>query len=494
MTATEPQYTILGLLGEGGFGRVYRARMEGAGGFSKDVAIKVLNEEEPTSATLERFRDESRMLALVRDRAIVRVDPPVQLGGRWAIVMEYVEGATCFDLLLRHRALPPKAAIEVTMEVARALGCVHEQQGPDGVPLELLHRDIKPGNLALTPSGEVKILDFGNARARFSTREAQTTMHVAGSIGFLAPERLSGVEHVSGDVFSLGATLRRLLSDRPVTDLPHQEIPEIVSADPDVRRALSLVQAMTQPDYTRRPSFREVEERCERLLRDTSGPSLRAWAQEHVRPAMGRLDDGLVGSVLANSNTLRPKEATSSARSVQLRRGVLFLGLGTIPLLGGLFLFVALALVVGGILYAGRSIEPDARTVPVAAAPPAPVAPEPVAPEPVAPEPVVPGPVPAAEPAPTAPVPRPPPAKAPEVAAAPKVLLDLGSVPLGATIFLDGARIGTTPAFGLAVPAGRHQLEMELAGARSRRAITVVPGEERRYIWKGGQEWSEVAR
>jgi serine/threonine protein kinase len=88
MNTTQPEgrrYRILDLIGRGGFGHVYRARLEGPEGFTKEVALKMVRAEEVTLSEIARFRDEARILGLVRDRAIVGVDPPIRLGagGRW---------------------------------------------------------------------------------------------------------------------------------------------------------------------------------------------------------------------------------------------------------------------------------------------------------------------------------------------------------------------------------------------------------------------------
>ena len=77
------RYRILGVIGQGGFGTVYRARLEGAEGFTREVAIKLLKDVSPRPEVLKRFRDEARILGLLRDRALVSVDPPLELAGRW---------------------------------------------------------------------------------------------------------------------------------------------------------------------------------------------------------------------------------------------------------------------------------------------------------------------------------------------------------------------------------------------------------------------------
>jgi serine/threonine protein kinase len=76
------EYRLLSVVGEGGFGKVYRARLEGPDGFHKHVAIKILSDPTPPRSLLQRFRDEARILGLIRDRAIVGVDPPIRIGDR----------------------------------------------------------------------------------------------------------------------------------------------------------------------------------------------------------------------------------------------------------------------------------------------------------------------------------------------------------------------------------------------------------------------------
>ncbi len=214
MTSVDDQtrrYTVLELLGEGGFGKVYRARMDGPDGFAKDVAIKLLHDDDFPESIRRRFRDEARILGLLRDRAIITVDPPTRLGGQWAIVMEFVDGVSA-DWLARRLTIPPTVVLELVQEVARALDVAWRQEGPDGQPLRLLHRDIKPGNLQVTPNGAVKVLDFGIARADFGKREAKTNRHVGGTFGYIAPERIEGIDGPEGDVYALGVVLHELVT------------------------------------------------------------------------------------------------------------------------------------------------------------------------------------------------------------------------------------------------------------------------------------------
>ncbi len=308
------RFRVLALVGEGGFGRVYRARLETSDGFSKDVAVKILTDESPVPGLLKRFRDEARLLGLLRDRAIVKADPPSRIGGRWSVVMEFVDGVS-LGALVDTVPVPPGVALEIIGEVARALGHAWHQEGPEGQPLHLLHRDIKPDNIQITPAGEMRILDFGIARADFQGREYQTRHALGGTPGYIAPERLHGIELPAGDVYSLGVVLHEAVTRvRPrlqpafVDDsgqarvvVPRLEVPDLHWADPHAMAVLELAARMRLEDPTLRPTPREVEDFCRQLRNTLPAPWLRDWAETHVPHRHELPPDGLVGQVLAQT-------------------------------------------------------------------------------------------------------------------------------------------------------------------------------------------------
>ena len=292
-------YRVLGVLGQGGFGKVYRARLEGPSGFVKDVAIKVLNEN-LTPEAVQRFRDEARILGLINDRAVVSAEPPIQLEGRWVLIMDYAEGLSAKDILKQHGPLPPTVALEVVQEVARVLDRVWSHQGPDGEPLHLLHRDIKPGNIQISSAGEARLLDFGIAKATFGSRETETASSIGGTLGYIAPERLEGEEIPAGDVYSLGIVLRELVTGigpmKRGRKTPRSEFVET----PELANVLALARCMYQADPNDRPTAREVEKRCRTLIVKGDELRLREWA-ESTLPTLAKdqgLSDSLVGTIM----------------------------------------------------------------------------------------------------------------------------------------------------------------------------------------------------
>jgi serine/threonine protein kinase len=320
------RYRFLSVVGEGGFGKVYRARLETSEGFHKDVAVKVLSDPDPPKSLLQRFRDEAKILGLIRDRAIVGAEPPIKVGDRWAVVMEFVDGVS-LGSLIGEKGLDPGVAVEVVGEAARALHNAFHMQGPDG-PLQLLHRDIKPDNVQVTPSGDVRILDFGIARANFSAREFRTRQSLGGTPGYIAPERLQGIELPVGDVFSLGVVLHEAITgQRPkfpptmqweagnvgeTTPFPAErdttgvlladdEIPEDVRLDPDKMEVLRLAGWMRAEEPEDRPSARQVEDACRKLRVKLPPPYLREWAETRVPHRNEIAPDNMIGQVLTTS-------------------------------------------------------------------------------------------------------------------------------------------------------------------------------------------------
>jgi len=304
-------YHVQEVLGRGGFGTVYRADLVSEGGFTKPVALKVLHPDAAARADhLARLRDEARMLGLVRHRALVGADALVRLDGRWTVVMEFVPGVSLRALHKRLGAVPEAVVVAIGAEIADALHAAWSAEREPGRPLHLVHRDLKPSNLQLTDRGELKVLDFGVARAEFDEREAHTRQVVYGSPPYLSPERLEGVDTHEGDVFALGISLCELLSGRsaePVAIKPaaHEariaHLLEGLVLDPTFR---ALLDQMLAYEHEARPSALEVLQVL-RPLSHRQPEALAAWAAEQVPQelrAQGEMPGELSGMRLAEES------------------------------------------------------------------------------------------------------------------------------------------------------------------------------------------------
>jgi tRNA A-37 threonylcarbamoyl transferase component Bud32 len=317
------RYTLRRVLGQGAQGTVYLADLSGEAGFSRQVALKLIREGlDQRGAYARRLRDEARLLALVRHRAVVHVDALIQIGGQWAIVLEFVDGVSLADLL-QLGPLPLGAALEVMAEVAAALHAAGAARGPEGQVLQLCHRDLKPGNVLLTGAGEVKVLDFGIARAPGVAREARTrAAGVIGTPGYLAPEALDGSAQVGppADVFALGVLLSELLLGQPVGQLwPDPETWELrveALADRSARAVeelhppagpalRALLRSLLERAPDRRPSAREVDRALLDLRARIPAEPLRYWAERAVPEARAHVPlpsgegDPLLGRTLS---------------------------------------------------------------------------------------------------------------------------------------------------------------------------------------------------
>ena len=321
----ERAYRLIETLGEGGFGTVYRAEMVSSGGFSKQVALKVLRAdlEMPEEIAL-RLRDEARMLGHVRHRAVVGVDGLAHLDAGWAVVMEYVDGVDAKGLV-QAGPTPPRAALEIIEEAASALHAAYYAR-PLGseAPLRLIHRDIKPANVRITPTGEVKVLDFGVARADFGTREAETRGMMYGTLTYMAPERIEGESGPEGDVFALGWMLLDLLlgEDRntapPLMPKRYQPFLEermtllrglLGGSTPPVAEALQdelirFILHMVELEPDDRPTAHGVERSCRNLRASMPGLWLRDWCEDNV-PALMSARASTTGVDSATGRLLR---------------------------------------------------------------------------------------------------------------------------------------------------------------------------------------------
>jgi serine/threonine-protein kinase len=203
------RYHVDRLLARGGMGEVYLARIVGAHGFERPVVIKVIRTDLIADERVAlMFVDEARIAAGLHHRNIVQILDFDTFDGGAFIACEHVDGCDLEDLLVHLRA-PPRydIAVSIVAELGTGLDAAHEQTDDAGAPIGLVHRDVSPSNVLLGVNGEVKIADFGVAKAR--SRSYHTVSgSVKGKAPYMAPEQILG-EPIDrrADVFSLGVLL-----------------------------------------------------------------------------------------------------------------------------------------------------------------------------------------------------------------------------------------------------------------------------------------------
>ena len=197
------RYEVQELVGTGGMSSVYRAHDRL---LERDVAIKVLHEQFTADGEyVERFRREARAVAQLSHPNIVTVIDRGEQDDRQFIVFEYVDGENLKALIDREGPLPEREAIELALQVARALGFAHEEG--------LVHRDVKPQNVLLNDGRQAKVTDFGIARSLDVHGGLTQTGTVMGTSDYIAPEQARGSRvDAQSDIYSLGTVLYELLT------------------------------------------------------------------------------------------------------------------------------------------------------------------------------------------------------------------------------------------------------------------------------------------
>jgi len=254
------RYRVVMSIGRGGMGTVYLARTEGAAGFAKPVVIKSVHTEllgDPTMVQL--FAREARLLSNLHHPGIVNVLDFGEEGGTYVMVLEYVHG---YDLgaWLRYREqiqLPlfTDDALYVAVTVLDTLAYTHNYRRADGARLSIVHRDVSPGNILISLDGQVKLADFGIARAADDAGEFRSRVGTfKGKLAYSAPELVQGGEPTpSADVYSLAVVvLQTLLGDNPfrgqnmgdtVQRVLTQKPPSVAPSRPDLGPAIDRVMA-----------------------------------------------------------------------------------------------------------------------------------------------------------------------------------------------------------------------------------------------------------
>ena len=212
-------YTLLKRLAVGGMAEVYVAKTKGIGGFEKQVAVKVIH---PRYSEDEHFVqmlvEEAKISVLLTHVNIAQTFDLGRHGDQYYIVMEFIEGADAYRVMRKcaeqKRAMPIDVATFAVSEICSGLDYAHRKRATDGSPLHIVHRDISPQNVLISFSGEVKLVDFGIAKAASRSEHTEAGV-IKGKYYYMSPEQAWGdpMDHRS-DIFSTGVVLYELLTGR----------------------------------------------------------------------------------------------------------------------------------------------------------------------------------------------------------------------------------------------------------------------------------------
>src|SRR5512143_2740993 len=214
-------YVVYERLGVGGMATVHRALERGIEGFERIVALKRLLPHLAADASfIKSFVREAKLASLLNHVNIVQIFELGRVGTQYFISMEHIDGRDIRRILRHARKASGPPPIHVTvgmlLQLCDALDYAHHKVDDTGHPLGLVHRDVSPSNVLVTTAGQVKVIDFGIAKAQSSQLRTQTG-RVKGKLAYMAPEALAGKDlDARSDLFAVGVIGHELLTTRPL--------------------------------------------------------------------------------------------------------------------------------------------------------------------------------------------------------------------------------------------------------------------------------------
>jgi serine/threonine protein kinase len=314
---SQQRYRVVERLAAGGMAEVFLAESAGIEGFKKRVAIKrVLPHLSEKKRFIAMFLDEARLSANFSHSNVVQVFDIGVGDNTYFIVMEYVDGAdlkaVMADLNNNNRQFPIEAALLICGKICEGLGYAHEQTTSDGVPLNAVHRDMSPPNVLISKHGEVKIVDFGLAKASTQLEKSEAGI-IKGKFHYLSPEAAHGKEvNQQADIFAVGIILWEMLAGRRlfsgesdyqvVKAVQRCEVPRISKVNPEVSAEVEsiLARSLARDPSQRYQTARALALDLTRCLFRLGRPVDAFTLSELVRgPMMGRnVSEGAGASII----------------------------------------------------------------------------------------------------------------------------------------------------------------------------------------------------
>lgn len=273
------RYELVELAGRGGMADVWRGRVRGDSGFSREVAIKQMHQNLLSqSPYVAMFVEEARIGSLLQSPNVAEVHDFVHDRENYYMVLEWIDGVDLGTWIRWHAARSEPTRWElvaaVGVGVLRGLAAAHERLGSDGRPLPVVHRDVSPHNILLTTRGMVKLIDFGLALAPDRPVETTEPGIVKGKMSYLAPEIVAGTRPIAAsDQFAVGSVLWEALVGRKLFD-----------GATDYETYCRLRDCMVQPLRPLRPdvppAFVAIVQRALSASVDARFPSTREMARQ----------------------------------------------------------------------------------------------------------------------------------------------------------------------------------------------------------------------
>jgi serine/threonine protein kinase len=329
------RYEILGILGKGGMGCVYKVADRRQGG--KRVAAKELQAgrlaDEKLQEALAQFRTEARILLRLTHQNLPKVYDYFSVGDRHYIIMEYIRGRTLEDLLRCRQGKPveEQLALSWALQIGRAMNFLSVQK-----PRPIVFRDLKPSNIMISRDGKVKLIDFGIAR--FFKEDKREDTYVYGTPGYASPEQYgSGQTDVRSDIFSLGATLHHCLTGKNPSENP-LEFPDPRTMNPKLsKETAGILKKALAPDMNKRyQTALEMKQAVQKVMLEVgmhgkagrkmifarAGKVIRLpwWKKSSLVsvPVMALGCSGTTGTLSSEDRWIRPKAGTFGPEAARL--------------------------------------------------------------------------------------------------------------------------------------------------------------------------------
>ncbi len=336
----QQRYRVVERLASGGMAEVFLAESAGIEGFKKQVAIKrVLPHLSEKKRFIAMFLDEARLSASLSHSNVAQVFDIGVGDNAYFIVMEYVDGAdlkAVIEFMKREgQRFPVESACFIAAKICEGLTYAHELRGPDGAPLQIVHRDMSPPNVLITKHGEIKIVDFGLAKATSQLEKSEAGI-IKGKFSYLSPEAAQGHDvDARTDIFAVGILLWEMLSGKRLflgdTDfatvklVQSAKIPSLRADNPGIPPELEaiLARALARDPAARYTATRDLGRDLTSFLYKLGRPVSAYDIAELVRGAMAlrkksqpdkaSLIDKLIEEALLEFTSLQDDKAAPAA-------------------------------------------------------------------------------------------------------------------------------------------------------------------------------------